>query len=110
MPYPLALALTLLVEVPVYAAALTAAARAPARRTVIAAVLANCVTHPPLWWFLRQVHGGGYWPAFAAAESAVCLAEGLLLARLLRLRGAVPYAASVAANAASMMAGLLLQG
>jgi hypothetical protein len=110
VPYPLALALTLLVEVPCYVAAITVASPAGARRTAVAAVMVNCVTHPPLWWFLRHAHGAAYWPAFAVAESVVCLVEALLLARLLRLRGAVPYAASVAANAASVLAGFLLLG
>ena len=110
MSYPAALALTLLVEVPVYAVALTTASPAGARRAAAAAVMVNCVTHPPLWWFLRQAHGTAYGPAFAVAESTVCLVEGLLLARLLRLRGPVPYAASVAANAASVLAGLLILG
>lgn len=117
MPYPLALALTLLVEVPVYVAGAAVAspigapaARTRARRAALAAVMVNCVTHPPLWWFLRQVHGAAYWPAFAVAESAVCLIEGALLGRLLRMRGPLPYAASVAANAASVIAGLLVLG
>ena len=68
------------------------------------------MTHPPLWWFLRQVPTGGYWAAFAAAESAVLLLEGLMMARALRLRGPVPYAASAAANAVSVLAGFLLVG
>ncbi len=72
--------------------------------------MVNCVTHPLLWWFLRQVPQGAYWTAFAVAESAVCLVEGALTARLLRLRGTLPYAASVAANTASVLAGMLLLG
>jgi hypothetical protein len=106
--YPVALALTVATEVPVYTAALRAASGSPPGRTALAAVAVNLVTHPPLWWFLRQVHGGGYWAAFAAAESAVVLAEGLLMSRALRLRGPAHYAASAAANAASVLAGLLL--
>jgi hypothetical protein len=108
--YPPAFALTLLVEVPIYVAAITVASAARARRTALAAVLVNCLTHPLLWWFLRQVPDGAYGTAFAVAESAVCLVEGALMARWLRLRGTVPYAASVAANAASVLAGLLLLG
>jgi hypothetical protein len=108
--YPAAFALTLLVEIPVYAAAIVLASPAGIRRTAAAALMVNCVTHPLLWWFLRQVQGGAYWPAFAAAETAVCLAEGALMARWLRLRGIVPYAASVAANASSVLAGILLLG
>ncbi|MFG1807215.1 hypothetical protein [Streptomyces sp. NPDC049040] len=110
MSYPPALGLTVATEVPVYVAALTSVSRTPPGRTACAAVMVNCATHPPLWWFLRQVPGGAYWAAFAAAESAVVLAEGLLASRVLRLRGPVPYAASAAANAVSVLAGLLLLG
>ncbi|WP_329180337.1 hypothetical protein [Streptomyces sp. NBC_01477] len=110
MPYPAALALTVVTEVPVYVAALTVASAAGPVRTASAAVMVNCVTHPPLWWFLRHVPGGGYWAAFAAAESAVLLIEGRLMSRALRLRGPVPYAASAAANAVSVLAGFLLLG
>lgn len=108
MSYPVALGLTLATEVPVYAAALRATSGSPPGRTVLAAVLVNVLTHPPLWWFLSAVPDGGYWAAFAAAETAVVLVEGLLLARGLRLRGTAPYAASAAANAVSVLAGFLL--
>ncbi|MFI0722109.1 hypothetical protein [Streptomyces sp. NPDC021224] len=108
MSYPAALALTVATEVPVWTAALTAASRTPTGRTAAAAVIVNCVTHPLLWWFLRQVPLAAYWPALAAAEAAVVLAEGWMTARLLRLRGPAPYAASTAANAVSVLAGLLL--
>ncbi|NJP47425.1 hypothetical protein [Actinacidiphila epipremni] len=108
MSYPVALALTVATEVPVYTAALAAAAGSPPLRTAGVAVMVNLVTHPPLWWFLRHVPGGAYWPAFAAAEAAVLLVEGALLARALRLRGPAPYAASAAANAVSVLAGFLL--
>ncbi|NUS17995.1 MAG: hypothetical protein HOY69_42460 [Streptomyces sp.] len=108
MSYPVALALTVATEVPVYTAALAAASGTAPGRTAAAAVLVNCLTHPPLWWFLRRVPDGGYWPALAAAETAVVLVEGWLTARLLRLRGPAPYAASTAANAVSVLAGFLL--
>jgi hypothetical protein len=70
--------------------------------------MVNLVTRPLLWWFLRRVPDGGYWPAFAAAEAAVPAVEGRLLSRTLRLRGPAPYAASAAANAVSVIAGMLL--
>ena len=116
MSYPPALALTLAVEVPVYAAALTAAspvrsARAPGpRQAAVAALLVNLLTHPLLWWFLRGRSGVHGTVAFALAECAVCAVEGALVARLLRIGGPVPYTASVAANAASVLAGRLLLG
>lgn len=108
--YPLALGLTVLVEVPVYVAAITVSCQVRWYRTAVAGVLVNLVTHPLLWWFLRQVPAHGYWWGFAVGETAVCAAEGWMVARVLRLRGVVPYAAAVAANAASVLAGLLLLG
>lgn|GEM_PF-1603605 len=108
--YPTALVLTLLVEVPVYTVALAAATPATVRRAAAAGAAVNLVTHPALWWFLHALHGAARAPAFAVAEALVCLAEGALAARLLRLPGPVPYAASAAANAASVLAGLLLLG
>ncbi|MEW1864971.1 hypothetical protein OG896_32010 [Streptomyces sp. NBC_00669] len=108
MSYPSALALTMAVEVPVYVAAITTASPARYGRTAAVAVMVNLVTHPVLWWFLSRVPAGGYWPAFTVAEGVVCLVEGALAAWWLRLRGPVPYAASVAANAASVIAGMLL--
>ncbi|MEU3462828.1 hypothetical protein ABZ721_23140 [Streptomyces sp. NPDC006733] len=107
MPYLSALALTLLVEVPVYVAALTVAGRVRPARAGAAAVIVNGVTHPPLWWFLLRIPAAEYWGYFAAAEALVCGVEALLLGRMLRLRGPVPYAASVTANAASILAGVL---
>lgn len=108
MPYLSALALTLLVEVPLYIAALTVPGRVRPARAGAAALAVNGVTHPPLWWFLVHVPAADYWGYFAAAEAVVCGVEALLLGRALRLSGPVPYAASLTANAASIIAGLLL--
>ncbi|MEU8926835.1 hypothetical protein AB0D10_38940 [Kitasatospora sp. NPDC048545] len=113
MPYALALTLTLLVEVPVYTVALTRAGGVRPSRAAGAAVLVNLATHPLLWWTLRPYAAGpaaAYWTAFGLGEAAVCLAEGALLAPLtgLSARTALPWAASATANAASVLAGLLL--
>ncbi|MFI6847380.1 hypothetical protein OG535_13700 [Kitasatospora sp. NBC_00085] len=115
MPYPLALALTLLVEVPLYTAALTRAGAVRPSRAVAAAVLVNLATHPLLWWSLS--HGSwstgsaaAYWTAFGLGEAAVCAVEAALLRPLagLSLRGPLPWAAAGTANAASVLAGLLV--
>ncbi|WP_354640429.1 hypothetical protein [Kitasatospora camelliae] len=82
MPYSLALALTLLVEVPLYTAALAALGPVRPGRAALAAVAVNCATHPPLWWFLGRFTAGApaaYWTAFVLAEAAVCLVEAVLL-------------------------------
>ncbi|MFI6443501.1 hypothetical protein [Kitasatospora sp. NPDC050543] len=111
MPYPLALALTLLVEVPLYVAALVPVGRVRPVRATVAAVAVNALTHPPLWWFLGHFAAGAaaaYWTAFGLAELAVCVVEAVLLRALLGARGPLPYAASLTANAGSLLAGLLL--
>lgn len=114
MPYPLAFALTLLVELPLYTAALTALGRVSAGRAVAAATAVNCATHPLLWWFLSRFTAGApaaYWTAFTLAEAAVCVVEALLVRALVRPARVAPAPAlttAVTANAASVLAGLLL--
>ncbi|MGP3989600.1 hypothetical protein [Streptomyces sp. 3N207] len=118
MPYALALGLTLLVEVPVYSVALRALGRVSAGRALTAALLVNCLTHPPLWWFLTSGFPGGapaagttsaaYPVLLLLSEAAVWLAETLLLRYGLGLRGPLPYALSLTANTASLLLGLVL--
>lgn len=107
--YPLALALTLLVEVPVYVLAVTVSAPVRRWRIVAVAVGVNLLTHPPLWWVLSG-SGPAHPLTFAVAEAAVCLVEGALLALTLRLPWTVALAAAVAANAASVLIGFLVIG
>ncbi|MFD0277143.1 hypothetical protein ACFVHB_24990 [Kitasatospora sp. NPDC127111] len=118
MPYPSALALTLLVEVPLYTVALARAGGVRPARAAAAAVLVNLATHPLLWWSLSRCaagsagaggSGAAYWTAFTAGETAVCAVEAALLRPLTGLRpgGPLPWAASGTANAASVLAGLL---
>jgi hypothetical protein len=119
VPYPLAFALTLLVEVPVYTVVLAGFGTVRPGRAAAAALVVNCATHPVLWWVLGRFAAGpaaAYWTAFALAEAAVCAIEALLLgrppARPLRSPAPLPLplraAASLTANAASLLAGLLL--
>ncbi|MCX5212913.1 hypothetical protein OG689_27180 [Kitasatospora sp. NBC_00240] len=110
MPYLLAFALTLLVEVPLYVASLSLGQVRPARAAA-AAVAVNCATHPPLWWFLGRFTGStaaAYWTALTLAELAVLTMEAALIGRLAGCRGPLPYAASFTANAASVLAGILV--
>jgi hypothetical protein len=111
-----AFALTLAVEVPIYIVALTAGAGVRPSRAAVAAFGVNVITHPALWWSLRAWTAGPAYPwILPGAEVAVCVVEWLLLvwwtrtpertrADLLLLA-----AASVAANAASTLAGLLIE-
>jgi hypothetical protein len=103
LEYLLAFGLTLVVEVPIYVVALTAAAGVGWRRSVAAGVLVNVATHPALWFTLRA-HPG--W--FAPAEAFVCVVEWLLLGALTGRRGPIILVASICANSASALAGILL--
>jgi hypothetical protein len=113
--YLAAFGLTLAVEVPIYVVSLTQAADVRWRRALVAAIGVNVVTHPALWWGLRPfAHHHGYAGAAIAAELLVCVVEWLLLVAWTRRPGRtrvdllVLAAASLAANAASVLAGLLV--
>jgi hypothetical protein len=111
--YLLAFGLTLAVEIPLYALALSFGWRAPARRAVLAALAVNLCTHPLLWWTLAPLTGRPEYPAMLLlAELAVCLAEALLLAvgvPSARPRRPDPLllALSIAVNGTSVLAGLI---
>lgn len=107
MPYWLALAVTVALEVPVYTAVLVPRPRW--WRAVAAVVAVNLATHPFVWWALDGAHGARYWLTFAAVESGAVAVEAALLRRWWprpARRLAVP--AAVLANAVSCLAGLLV--
>ncbi|MFC5753597.1 hypothetical protein [Actinomadura rugatobispora] len=107
--YPAALALTLAVELPVYAVALRVLLRARLLPVLAAAVAVNLVTHPLVWWALGAAarSRGGYEIALLPVEIAAWLAEAALLGALLRRPGRACLHAALAANAASLLAGLV---
>ncbi|WP_155368497.1 hypothetical protein [Catellatospora vulcania] len=106
--YPAALALTLAVEIPVYAAALRWGWSAPWRRAVLCALGVNLVTHPVLWWLLAPRTALAAYPLLmVVAEVVVCGAEAALLVWWLRRRDPLLAVLAVAANAASVLAGLI---
>lgn len=108
LSYPVALALTLAVEVPVYAAALRWGWAAPWRRALAGALGVNLVTHPLLWWALGPLTGLSAYPlVLVFAELVVCGAEAVLLAWWLRRRDLLLGVLAVTANAASVLAGLI---
>jgi hypothetical protein len=104
VPYPLALALTLAVEVPSYVVVFRFAGLLQGWRAWAAAVGVNLVTHP-LVWLVISVHPGWFVPV----EMAVCATEALLLWAWTRRDLAVLGLTAVAVNTASALAGLLLQ-
>jgi hypothetical protein len=103
--FPAALLATLAVEVPLYAAALAALGLARPVRAALLAVAVNLLTHPLLWWSLAPRPGLG---RLAAAEVLVWAAEAGLLWLALRRSPVVLAVVSAGANAASILAGLLI--
>jgi hypothetical protein len=104
VPYAVALAITLAVEVPIYGVVLHLARLLPGWRGLGAAVGVNLATHPLLWLVL-STHPGWFIPA----EAGVCLVEAALLWGLAGRRDpGLLLAAAVAANTASILAGTLL--
>jgi hypothetical protein len=103
--FPAALLLTLAVEVPLYVAALTELRLARPRRGVLFAVAVNVLTHPVLWLLLAPRPSLG---ALVAAEVSVWLVEAGGLWLGLRRQPGVLLVVSAGANAASILAGLLV--
>jgi hypothetical protein len=108
MSFLAALLVTLAVEVPLYVAALVALRLARPGRAALLAVGVNLLTHPVLWWYLEPRPTPG---RVVAAEVLVWAAEaGLLWLALGRRpsRLAVLAVVSAGANAASILAGVLI--
>jgi hypothetical protein len=106
MPYPLALVITLGVEVPIYAGVLSYAGILRGWRAIAAAVGVNVFSHPLAWLVLMPRPG---W--LLTVELAVCVVEAGLLWLLARRRAAgVLLLSAVVANTASVLAGILLYG
>jgi hypothetical protein len=97
VPYALALALTIVVEAPIYAAVIRGA------RGWLVGVGVNVVTHPMVWWTLSR-HPS--W--FAPVEVGAWLVEAALAWLVVRRDAAVLALTAFVANAASVLAGLLL--
>lgn len=113
LSYARAFGVTLLVEVPIYVVILTTGAAVRRGRAVLMAIGVNVLTHPALWWSLQPVSGRAAYPQIlTGAEIAVCVVEWALLVWWTRTRDRGDLlllgAASVAANAASTLVGMLL--
>ena len=105
MTFPAALLATLAVEVPLYTAALTALGLARPARAALLAAAVNLLTHPLLRWSLAPGPGPG---RLGVAEALVWAAEAGLSWLVLRRRPVVLAVVSAGANAASVLAGLLI--
>ena len=117
--YPLALLITVLVEVPIVLAglgvlgwAVFGSSRWWAR--VLLAVAVNLITHPVLWWSLRRAYEHGADLAWlAVGELTVWVVETVLIMLGCRRSGLrdLGWALALAgcANAASLAVGLILE-
>ena len=109
--YPAALALTLVVEVPLYLAALRLAGLRVGRTgwpgVAGAAVVVNLATHPVVWALLMGA-GPAYWGRFWIVEAGVWLVETALLWALVRRELVLIALVALVANLASVLAGFLV--
>ena len=101
----MALALTLVVEVPLVSAAMVALRLAGMGRAVLIAVGVNLATHPVLWWSLAP-HPTMI--RLCGAEVVVCAVEAGLMWLAVRRDAPALIVLSVGANAASTAAGLMV--
>ncbi|MGI5246109.1 hypothetical protein [Dactylosporangium sp. CA-139066] len=99
-----ALLLTLLVEVPLYTAALTLLRLAGWRTAILLGVLVNLVTHPALWLFLNP-HPDAW--RFWSAEIVATAVESLILMKAIKRDKALLAVIALGANASSLLIGLL---
>jgi hypothetical protein len=103
-----AFGLTLAVELPWYGAGLLALRLVKPGRwwwALVLGVAVNAISHPLLWWSLAPHPSLG---RLAVAEAGVWLLEALLLWTAIRRDVALLLVLSLAANASSLLIGLLL--
>ena len=107
-----ALLMSAAIEAPI-AALIVGLARWPSRGALhagLAAAVATAVTHPQLWAAAEWAYPRfGYWPSVAVLEIIVVLVEGGLIGWMASLSLPRAMLVSLAANAASCAAGLLIQ-
>ena len=108
MTYPLALALTLTIEVPLYLILGSLLRRKPDGTGLRAAVVVNLVSHPTLWFVLyplaRKVLGET--GALLTGEAIVVVIEAVGLRLMLDEPWLDAFPRATVANAASLVAGL----
>lgn len=99
--------ITLAVEMSV-AVLLALAVRGDPRRFAASAGLGSLISHPLVWaMFFPLMRWGGYWSAFAIAESFAVLSESILYALIARQTWPRALAFSFLVNAASVAAGFI---
>jgi hypothetical protein len=110
VPYLTALAMTLIIETPVYWYLLTRFAGIRTRPAITAAVVVNLVSHPLLSFAIIPMATRlvAPVPAVLISEGVVCALEAGLLYAWLRRDVAVVVASSLIANGCSFGIGLLV--
>lgn len=116
LSYPVALAATLVVEVPVWTGLLHVALRLPWHRAVMIGAGVNVVSHPVFWFVVFPVLSSAVneWAAFAISEIVVVAAETAMVVAFLRRQGDeapldVIAGVALSANLLSIAVGFLLQ-
>lgn len=100
-----ALALTLVVELPWYVTGLVIVVGVRWWAALALGIVVNACTHPLLWWMLAP---HPTLPQTLLAEVVVVVAEAALLAAAVRRDLGVLALLSVAANASSLLVGMLI--
>lgn len=110
MAYLAALGLTLIIEVPAYAAILRGGLRIGTWRGLGAGAAVNLVSHPVAFLIVMPALAGplGFVPALIVIEAGVWVGESALLWLWLRRDVDLLALAALAANVASLAVGLLL--
>ena len=108
--YPVALALTLAIEVPIYTLFLMKMYEQPGRRAATAGLLVNLATHPVVWFVLYPLlePRAGYTGYAMIAELFAWGTEALLLSIWSGRRDGRLAVLSLLANGASYLASVLL--
>lgn len=111
-PYLEALALTLIVEVPIYCLLLTIFMGIRAREALTAAIVVNLVSHPLFTFVLVPTLDRLLQPVAAVfvGEIVVCALEAGMISAGLRRDPFVAIATALIANGCSLAAGLVLFG
>lgn len=102
MLYLQALALTIILEAPVFSLGLKGI-----RRGIFYCILFNCFSHPLAWLAVRNLPGG-YWANLLLVEIAVFALETALLHYVAGLEKKRALEVSLAANFVSAAAGILI--
>lgn len=110
LPWLFALALTQLIEGPIYYRGLDREGpKRPRPERVLLALLPSALTHPLLWFalFPPVYHAIGYWPAVVVSELIVVVVESLVFFALTQTGLVRAFSWAFVANLTSVAVGLI---